>query len=290
MSLSDYKDFYHTNGYLVIENFFDADTIKQADQVIQDILRSHNPTDIAELEPQDGSTVRRIWAPTQRHSFFQEMAESEKLLDMVELLIGKNIVLQYSKLNMKGPKVGSLVDWHQDFSYYPHTNTDLLSALIYLDDATRKNGCLEVIPGSHQLGLVDHCVSGHFRGKLSPENIAPYQQKAIALEAPRGTVIFLHCLTLHFSAVNTSLKSRRAFLPAYRAADAFPIYFGPHASHNEPNAKLVRGEKSDVARCEAGSWRLPLAEAEFNSLYEIQEGAHTEKYNKNKKTGYFSHV
>jgi ectoine hydroxylase-related dioxygenase (phytanoyl-CoA dioxygenase family) len=279
--------FYHDNGYLVIERLFDANDVKQAHNAINEILKNNSIDKVFEFESSDGETIRRIWSPIKRHHFFRDMSESNKLLSVVSGLIGNNLILQYSKLNMKGPKVGSIVEWHQDFSYYPHTNADLLSCLIYLDDATEENGCLEVIPGSHKLGLLDHDIDGYFRG---PENITPLLPKKVSLVAPAGSVIFLHCLTLHFSNVNRSDKPRRAFLPAYRAADSFPIYYGSHAAHNEADAKLVRGQKSKVARSEPATWRLPFPESAFNSLYEIQEGSHLKQNDVNKVSGYYAKV
>lgn len=67
---------------------------------------------------------------------------------------------------------------------------------------------------------------------------------------------------------------RYVFIPSYRAVDAPPIYYGPHGAHNEPTAKVVRGHASRSVRSEAGAWQLPIAEAEFNSLYQVQEGSH----------------
>jgi phytanoyl-CoA hydroxylase len=217
--------------------------------------------------------VRRIWSPTQKHPAFAHMAADPQLLDTVAALIGSNILFHYSKLNMKGPRVGSVVEWHQDFSYYPHTNTSLLSALIFLDDATLANGCLRVVPGSHLGGLRSHEVDGHFRGKVC----AVDEASAVPIEVSAGSVLFLHCMTLHASARNTSNLPRRTFLPAYRAADAYPIYFGPHAAHNEPGIELLRGRHSRVARVESGLHFLPLAEREFGSIYDVQEGSHLRK-------------
>jgi ectoine hydroxylase-related dioxygenase (phytanoyl-CoA dioxygenase family) len=196
-----------------------------------------------------------------------------RLLDAVEQLIGPDILFHYSKLHMKGPRVGSVVEWHQDFSYYPHTNTDLATAMIYLDDATTENACLQALPGSHKLGLANHYVDGYFRGKVTGPD-APDPTRAVPLEAPAGSVVFIHCLLLHCSAPNRSDRFRRSFFAAYRAADAYPIYFGPHASHNEPGVKLLRGKTSEVARVEAGTWRLPLSERPFGSLFQLQEEAH----------------
>lgn len=119
--------FYLENGYLLVENLFDANEILKASESINEIISTNAVEKIGELEPKDDKVIRRIWAPTKRCSVLKDMAESGKILDIVEEIIGKNIAFHYSKLNMKGPKVGSIVEWHQDFSYYPHTNTDLLS-------------------------------------------------------------------------------------------------------------------------------------------------------------------
>lgn len=273
MITSESIRFYEENGYLIVQDVFTKEQIQQGLDAIAEVLDPANADKAYELEPRDRSTVRRIWSPTQKHETFWKMATQAALLDIIEGLIGENILFHYSKLNMKGPRVGSVVEWHQDFSYYPHTNADLLSALIFLDDATPENGCLRVLPGSHKQGLASHEIDGFFRGKVSGVR----EQEAVALAVPAGGVLFLHCLTLHASARNESDRPRRTFLPAYRAADAFPIYFGPHAAHNEAGIRLVRGQRAKVARVEAGSHLLPFAEREFGSIYEVQEGSHLVK-------------
>ena len=47
---------------------------------------------------------------------------------------------------MKPPQVETIVDWHQDLSYYPLTNRDSVAVLLYLDDADEENGALRVVP------------------------------------------------------------------------------------------------------------------------------------------------
>lgn len=275
--------FYNDNGYLVVPGLFDQDQVSKGIAAIEEVLARDDAEKLCEVEPKDKGTVRRIWSPTQKHEYFWSMASDSKLLDVIQGLIGENVMFHYSKLNMKGPKVGSIVEWHQDFSYYPHTNSDLLTALIFLDDASVENGCLRVVPGSHKNGLASHDVDGYFRGKILDIDEAT----AVSVEAKAGSVLFLHCLTKHASAVNQSSKPRRTFLPAYRAADALPIYFGPHAAHNEPGVRLLRGQMSRQVRVDAGIHHLPLAEREFGSIYEVQEGAHlTKDLNVMKTVGY----
>jgi phytanoyl-CoA hydroxylase len=265
--------FYKDNGFLVVENVFEQASIAKAIEAIEETINDTSGERNFEVEPSDMTTVRRIWSPTKKHKFFWELATDDKLLDMLQELIGNNIQFHYSKLNMKGPKVGSVVEWHQDFSYYPHTNSDLVTALLPFDDMNEVNGCLKVIPGSHKKGLTKHYIDGYFRGKITDID----EQKVVNLEVPAGGVIFLHCLTQHSSDQNTSNFPRRTFLPAYRAADAYPIYFGPHAAHNENGTSMVRGIRSSTARLESAVYSLPLAESEFGSIYEVQEGSHLTK-------------
>lgn len=263
---------YRENGFAVVERLLDPSEVAALNTAITEILDVSDIGSVAEVEPGDNGMARRIWSPTKQHSAFERAAAHPELLDHVEALIGHDILFHYSKLHLKAPQVGSVVDWHQDFAYYPHTNTDLVTALIYLDDTTTENSALQVVPGSHHR-LADHYVDGHFRGKVAGAD-APDPALAVAIEAPAGSAIFIHPLLLHYSSPNRSERYRRAFLPAYRAADAYPIHFGPHAGHNEAGVKLLRGNVSDMARVEAGVWRLPFAERPFGSLFQLQEGAH----------------
>ena len=268
---------YLRDGYLLMPNLIDRLDIGHAIEAINEILQTDDLASVAELEPGADRVARRIWSPTKVHSQFVKLAEDSRILDVVESLIGPDILFHYSKLHLKAAQHGSPVEWHQDFSYYPHTNTGLLTALVYLDDADEDNGCLQVMRGSHLNGLDDHYVDGSFRGKIPAPASQEQAQEIVSLGASAGSVIFLHCLTKHASASNRSGRPRRAFLPAYRAADAYPIYYGPHASHNEPGVKLLRGNRSRYTRVQAGDWIVPLAAAKFGSLFELQEGSHLSK-------------
>src|SRR4029079_19624697 len=99
---------------------------------------------VMELEPGSNKTdpvPRRIYNPFERHEAFRAMATGVWSLDRIESLIGPNISLHHSKLNMKPAKIGSVVEWHQDLAYFPHTNDDLFTTLVYLANATVENGC-----------------------------------------------------------------------------------------------------------------------------------------------------
>src|SRR5260370_13657548 len=118
-----------------------------------------------EMEPQqepDGRLVRRIYEPCTHYAPFRDLSEMPELLDALEILLGPDLSFHYSKINMKPPAIGSVVEWHQDLSYYPLTNSSSLAVLIYLDDADVENGCLQVLPGRYNVRRLCQLKDGYF--------------------------------------------------------------------------------------------------------------------------------
>ncbi len=72
------------------------------------------------------------------------------ILEILRELIGPAIRFDTSKLNMKSPGYGAAVEWHQDWAFYPHTNSDLCAVGVMMDDCGIENGPLLCIPGSHR--------------------------------------------------------------------------------------------------------------------------------------------
>ena len=224
-----------------------------------------------ELEPEqlDGQPLpRRIYNPFDQHACFRDLATDDRILDRIESLIGHNIALQHSKLNMKPARVGSVVEWHQDLSYYPLTNRDSLAVLFYLDDTDEENGFLRMIPGRHQDDLMPHTGDRFFQGRVTD---AVDDSEAVGVGGRAGTAIFMHCMTPHASTTNQSERPRRTLILSYRAADAFPIYYGPQTDKVESYARLVRGRLSPMARFTMSEFPIPRYKRKIASLYELQE-------------------
>ena len=90
------------------------------------------------------------------------------MVDMVADLIGPNVKFHHCKINLKLPGSHTEVGYHQDFAYTPHSNDDVVTALLMLDDMTLENGCLQVVPGSHR-GPVHSLFDGErFTGFIAP--------------------------------------------------------------------------------------------------------------------------
>jgi phytanoyl-CoA hydroxylase len=266
---------YNAEGYTIYPELFTTYEVNELVIEIERIsagntLASHDETRV-EMEPhqcQDGGLVRRIYEPCTHYAPFRDLSNSEKLLGCVEQLLGPDLEFHYSKINMKPPAIGSVVEWHQDLAYYPLTSPDSVSILIYLDDAERSNGCLQVLPRRHRLPLMDHTRNGYFQGRITEELDG---SQATPLEAPHGSVIFMHCMTPHTSVTNTSDRPRKTLILSYRASDAYPVYSGEGTVAAEAHVRLVRGVKRPVARFGFAEFPIPRNKQRTKSLYELQE-------------------
>jgi ectoine hydroxylase-related dioxygenase (phytanoyl-CoA dioxygenase family) len=265
---------YHDEGYTVLLEFLSRPAV---DAILADIdalasaaTVAHHDSTRLEMEPNqapEGKKVRRIYEPCTYYPRFRELSESTDLLDVIEQLIGSNLVFHLSKVNMKPAELGSVVEWHQDLTYYPLTNTDSVTVLFYLDDADASNGCLQVIPRAHHQ-VLDHTSKGIFQGRVTETVDA---SKAVFLEGNAGSAILMHGLTPHSSAPNLSPKPRTTLIMAYRAADAIPIHLKARTESQEVHTRLVRGEEASVARFGMNSFPIPRFPRDTKSLYELQE-------------------
>ena len=107
--------------------------------------------------------------------------------------------------------------WHQDELYIPTRDRSLIGAWIALDDATIENGCLYVIPGSHQSGYL-HPQEAHTKEDewdFAPESKGFDESKKVPVEVKAGTLVFFNGYLLHCSYKNRSNVYRRVLVNHY---------------------------------------------------------------------------
>lgn len=266
---------FHRDGFTASPAFLTSGQVdgllREADEVTAGNTRARHDAERMEMEPDQppgGTAVRRLYEPCSHYPQARALAVHAGLLDCVAQLLGPNLLFHYSKLNMKPAAVGSVVEWHQDLSYYPLTNSDSLAVLFYLDDTDEGNGALRILPGAHRGALLDHSRDGFFQGRVTE----PVDDgEAVSVVGPAGTAIFMHGLAPHASAPNRSPRSRRTLILSYRAADAYPVYVGPMTQKNETHVRLVRGQPSTVARFNLEAFPIPQYKDEVASLYDLQQ-------------------
>ena len=271
--------FYRENGYLVVPDVLDRETLTTMKSVLADLVvkakgvTKHN--DVYDLEPThtpQNPRVRRIKKPHVVHPIFWDFARSPKLLSVLTRLLGPNIRLHGSKLNTKDPHYGSPVEWHQDWAFYPHTNDDLLAVGVMLDDMELENGPLMVLPGTHKGPIYSHHAEGRFCGAMDPDAVPLDFSKAVTLTGKAGSASFHHVRLVHGSAQNTSNRPRQLLLYEAGAADAWPLV--NFTTLEEFNSRMLCGEPTLEPRTEKVPIRMPLPPAlNQGSIYENQTSA-----------------
>lgn len=194
---------------------------------------------------------------TSLHPALLDLARHPAVVSKIIPLLGPDIQIQHSKLATKPPtKHMGPFPWHQDFAYYPHTNTDLLSVMIMLDDATPDNGCMSMVKGSHKLGMLNHSIDGYFSGACQePQYWESKEGRANTVEIMTkcGGISIHHCLTLHGSPANLSGRERRGIVISYRADDAYQLADTVFSD----TGMMVCGTRKEVVRCASDTYILP---------------------------------
>ena len=169
---------------------------------------------------------------------------NDRFLDVVEALIGPDIILHHSKLFQKPAEAGSPFPMHQDWPYFPTLKDSMIAGIVHVSRATDEMGCLRVYPGSHKLGRVEGA-----DGRRQNDLIDSYPiEKARIIEAEPGDVIFFHYFTLHGSMPNRSEAVRKTVLcQLYAGSDQV------EPGNRHPDERMVlRGWNYHASRKAAG--------------------------------------
>ncbi len=169
---------YNETGHLVLERHLPDSIIKglraeiaRFEDEARGMTASNDRLDLEDSHTPDNPRLRRIKLPHRISDPVRELMYSDHILGPARDLIGPDLRLHTTKLNMKSAGYGAAVEWHQDYAFYPHTNDDILAIGVIIDDMASENGPLMVYPGSHRGPVYDHHVDGVFAGAFIPEDV-----------------------------------------------------------------------------------------------------------------------
>ena len=274
--------FYRENGHLVLENRVPMTIIED---IRAEIVRFHDEAreltasnarlDLEDSHRPEAPRIRRIKLPHTISDVARDLMYSDHVLAPVRDLIGPDLRLHTTKLNMKSAGFGAAVEWHQDFAFYPHTNDDVLAIAVIIDDMADENGPLMVFPGSHKGAIHDHHADGVFVGAMDLAANGYDIRDAVALTGPAGSISIHHGRIVHGSALNRSDRDRRLLFFEMMAADAFPVMgsMTSFPSLEEYDSRMLCGTATITPRLAEIPVRIPLPQPEDRgSIYEIQKG------------------
>lgn len=273
--------FYEENGYLILENRV-PDAIME--EIRTEIARfrdvaagmtvSDDRIDLEDSHTPGDPRIRRVKLPHTQSEPVDRLMRSDHILAPVRDLIGPNLRLQTTKLNMKSAGYGAAVEWHQDWAFYPYTNDDVLAVGLIIDDMGEENGPLMVFPGTHKGPVYNHHHNGCFVGAMEPGECGLDMKDAVPLMGPAGSISIHHARIVHGSQLNRSTKDRRIIFYEMMAADAFPIFGGrgKWEGIEEFDKRLLCGEPTLEPRIEANPARIAYPDPPTQgSIYEIQK-------------------
>jgi hypothetical protein len=223
-----------------------------ATAVGDEVLRS-NATNVTDSSGKHSKLS--LWF-TPGEDVYGMMLRSERMVDAAARLLDSEapVCHYHTKLMQKEPRVGGAWEWHQDYGYWYKNQflfpDQLVSIMIALTPATRENGCLQVIRGSHKMGRVNHGFSGEQVGAdMVMVQHALRTMDHVYAELEPGDALFFHSNLLHRSEANLSDEPRWSIISCYNS-------YG-NVAYND----------------ESPSWRVPVSVVPDEALMRDDYGA-----------------
>lgn len=239
---------YSTDGFLIRRGLFDSEEIGR----LQEAARSDQALEAHAFGRRDGEggTVRLALWNHPDDSIFGLFPRCRRMADAAEQILHDEPYHYHTKMIMKDASDGGAWAWHQDYGYWYHNgmlSPNVVSVFVAVDEATRENGCLQVIRGSHQLGRIEHVkVDDQVGADQDRVEQILKQYELIYLEMKPGDAVFFHGNLLHRSDQNRSANPRWSMVCCYNARSNSPYCEGPHPQYTP----LQRVDDSAVRRAE----------------------------------------
>ncbi len=222
MSMDDHREQYtmpfERDGFLILENHLEETTVEQILRIWRaDPTLAEDVKENSNFKGEEGVGTRLAYRPRLGEDAYGALARSARIIEPMEHIFDSSIQHYYTLNMQKDPGTGGW-EYHQDYGYhykeffYP----DFVSVMVALDPATRDNGCLRVVRGSHRLGRLEHEPFGS-------QKIANRERVALALEEMEevhcemsaGSVLYFHGNILHASNANLGNTSRWCLIFSY---------------------------------------------------------------------------
>jgi len=262
---------FNEQGFVVVDGVISDDMLKVLNSDLQTWVQESRSHDTAWGETVDGRarfdvdlqdhcadhpSLRRVSSPTEISDNYLKVAMHSDMAKIAGALIGaQGARFHHSKINAKLPHTKTSVKWHQDFPFTPHSNDDLVTALLMVGDVTEDNGPLLVIPGSHRGPLYSHWHNDVFTGTVAQQVQNEHCADYVSCTGRRGAVCFMHTRLLHSSGANSTDDPRNLFISVYAAEDSLALSDNPLPSDHA--GSLVYGRESKMVRITPNHIRLP---------------------------------
>ncbi len=208
---------YHDQGYVIPAYRLPPDQLAGIRDAVDRTIAEH-----ADTRPEYLMNPHMLTRPDGPNPYLA-LARDARILDMVERLIGTDIILWITRILAKPAGDGQEVPWHQDGQYWPIRPLATCSVWIAIDPATPANGCMRFIPRSHKrTQLVSHHVTDRpdvvLREEVDDDQFDAAAAVDVVLEP--GQVSLHDVRMIHGSTANVSPQRRAALIQRYMPASS----------------------------------------------------------------------
>lgn len=263
---------YQKNGYVLVRSLFNQHEIELLHRAAKEdkALDDHS---YGRADGEGGMVRLALWNHP-GDSIYGMFARCESIVNSCEKLLGGEVYHYHSKMIMKEPRIGGAWTWHQDYGYWYQNGVLfplLTSAFIAVDRATQENGCLQVIARSHELGRIDHQLTGDQAG-ADTERVKEILKvlPLVHVEMEPGDTLFFHANLLHRSDQNRSDHARWSMICCYNAARNNPYKESHHPRYTPlkkvPDAAILEAANRRFSESSNEAWLDPGKNASAASL------------------------
>ena len=250
---------YRQNGFLVIENFLDADELAYwshtTDEAVEQRLAGGggfgNLNNQADPDAFYAQVFTQCIKLADSHPGMRELMFDSRLGEVAATLAGVDGIRIWHDQALYKQPFGNATGWHLDNPYWSFSSRQAISIWVALDDATRENGCLYYVPGSHKTARYDNAGIGQNQADLFKVYPEWRSISTVAGPCPAGSAVFHNGLTAHGAGANMTNKPRRAMTCAYM-----------------PDGSTFNGQKNILPEAYFASLKIGdvLADNEINPL------------------------
>ena len=226
---------FQEDGFVIVRNLLSSEEVVLLSQVAR--ADKHLAETAYGRQDAAGSVVTLAVRNDLVDDLYSAIARSERVVGAMTAFLGDEVYHYHHKLILKEPRVGGAWEWHQDYGYWYHNGCltpDMGSCLIGIDRATKENGCLQVLRGSHKLGRIDHLKTGEQTGAdMERVNVALERLELVYVALEPGDAVLFHANLLHRSDQNRSDDPRWALICCYNTRNNDPYKAGRHPGYSK---------------------------------------------------------
>lgn len=226
-------DTFQQQGYVLVRGLFGVEEVGSLSRIARGDERVKERA-TSRSDAQGGTTTLSL-SNALEDDVYSRIVASRRVAENMSQFLGDEVYHYHHKMMLKEPKVGGAWEWHQDYGYWYNFGClypTMGSCYIAIDKATKENGCLQLIPGSHHLGRIDHGKVGGQTGADAERMAAILQRLPIVYaEMDPGDGLFFHGNLLHRSDQNTSDFPRWGLICCYNTKRNDPYKESRHPNY-----------------------------------------------------------